>query len=267
MRTVAELMALSGRKVLVAGGAGHLGLAAGEALVELGATVAVLDRDVDACQARADLLSRSARGRAFAVPCDLRSKDATQDGVRMTIERMRGLDIVVHCASIVGETAFPGWAVPFDDQTVDAWDAALRVNLTSAFVLVQAARSALAASDRGAVCFVGSTYGLVGPDMRLYDGTAMANPAGYAASKGGLIQLTRYLATLLAPSIRVNCLSPGGILRNQPKVFIERYIEKTPLRRMATEEDFKTAIAYLASDASAYMTGHNLVVDGGWTTW
>ncbi len=112
-----------------------------------------------------------------------------------------------------------------------------------------------------------SIYGMVGPDFSLYAGTSMGNPAAYAASKGGLLQLTRYLATALAPRVRVNAITPGGIVRGQPPAFIERYVAKTPLGRMATEEDFKGAIAYLASDLSRYVTGQNLVVDGGWTAW
>jgi len=95
----------------------------------------------------------------------------------------------------------------------------------------------------------------------------MAQPAGYAASKGGVIQLTRYLATMMCPAVRVNCVSPGGIFRNQPEVFVSRYNARTPLSRMGTEEDLKGAVTYLVSDMSAYVTGHNLVVDGGWTAW
>ena len=143
----------------------------------------------------------------------------------------------------------------------------MRVNLTSAFVMVQEASNALAASGDGSVIFFASTYGLAGPDMRLYAGTKMASPAGYGASKGGLLQLTRYLATILAPRIRVNAITPGGIWRNQPEAFHRRYVSRTPLSRMATEEDLKGAVAYLASDLSAYVTGHNLIVDGGWTAW
>jgi NAD(P)-dependent dehydrogenase (short-subunit alcohol dehydrogenase family) len=95
----------------------------------------------------------------------------------------------------------------------------------------------------------------------------MGNPAAYAASKGGLIQLTRWLATTIAPDVRVNVISPGGVYRNQPKKFVKRYVAKTPLGRMAIEEDFKGVIAYLASDLSAYVTGQNIIVDGGWTAW
>ena len=95
----------------------------------------------------------------------------------------------------------------------------------------------------------------------------MGSPAAYAASKGGLLQLTRWLSTVLAPDVRVNSISPGGVARGQPESFVTRYVARTPLRRMATEEDFKGAIAYLASDLSAYVTGENIVVDGGWSAW
>ena len=154
-----------------------------------------------------------------------------------------------------------------EGQRVAAWDAAMRVNLTSAFVMVQEARKVLAASGHGSVIFFASTYGLVGPDTRLYTRTDLTNPVGYGASKGGLLQLTRHLATILAPRVRVNAISPGGIWRNPPAVFHRRYAARTPLGRMSTEEDLKGAVAFLASDLSSYVTGQNLVVDGGWTTW
>jgi len=265
MRTIAELLSLDGRAALVTGGAGHLGRAVGETLAELGATVAVLDVDEEGARAGVEALCRIRPGAAVAVPCDLADEVATRAAIRETTTKLGGLDVVVHCAGYVGTTAAPGWAVPFEQQTVEAWDRALRVNLTAAFVIVQTARDALAASGRGAVVLFGSIYGMVGPDFRLYEGTALANPAGYAASKGGLLQLTRYLAMLLAPRVRVNAISPGGVWRDQPDAFHRRYVARTPLGRMGIEEDLKGAVAYLSGDLSAYVTGHNLVVDGGWT--
>ena len=267
MRSVTELMDLSGRRALVTGGAGHIGLAVGETLVELGARVAVLDRDEIMCKERVESLLRLKPGSAVPVPCDLTQEDMTRRAIRGLLGQLGGLEIVVHCAGYVGTTTVPGWGVPFERQSVEAWDAALRVNLTSALVVVQEARQALSAFGRGTVILFGSIYGVVGPDLRLYEGTTMGNPAGYAASKGGLLQLTRYLATVLAPRIRVNAISPGGVQRDQPEVFQERYAARTPLGRMATEEDLKGAVAYLASDLSAYVTGYNLVVDGGWMAW
>ena len=154
------------------------------------------------------------------------------------------IDILVHCAVYVG----------------DDWGKSQRVNVYMANNIIQNNLSTLKS-----VILFSSIYGMVGPDMSLYKGTSMTNPIAYGVSKGGVLQLMRYLATTLAP-IRVNAISPGGIARNQPESFVERYEKKTPLGRMATEEDLKGAIAYLASDLSAYVTGHNLVVDGGWTT-
>ena len=267
MRSLSDLMNLSGRKALVTGGAGHLGLAVGEALGELGARLAILDIDEVGCEKRAGELSRFGPGRAVAIPCDLSDERATRRALREVIEELGGLDIIVHCAAYVGTTAAAGWSVPFQRQEVAAWDAAMKINLTSVFVIAQEAGETLAASGRGSVILISSIYGLAGPDMRLYEGTEMGNPAGYHASKGGLLQLTRYLSTVLAPRVRVNAISPGGVRRGQPEVFHQRYVDRTPLGRMACEEDVKGAVAYLAGDLSSYVTGHNLVVDGGWTAW
>ena len=267
IRPLEKLMDLSGRAALVTGGAGHISLAATQALVEMGATVAVLDLDQQACQRRVEELSGIGHGSAFAIQCDLADEQATRRAVQQTISDANGLDILVHTAAYVATSQLPGWAVPFPEQTVNTWDAAMRVNLTSAFTIVQEGREALRASGHGSVIFFISTYGLVGPVMSLYEGTSMNQPAAYAASKGGLLQFSRWLATTLAPDIRVNSVTPGGVWRDQPESFHIQYKERTPLGRMAVEEDLKGAVAYLASDLSAYVTGHNLVVDGGWTAW
>lgn len=245
MKKISELMSLTGRKALVTGGKGHIGKAVCEALEELGSQVKILDLP----------------------ECDLRDEIATREFARKTITEMGGLDILIHCAAYVGTTEDPGWSVPFEKQTVKAWDAALRVNVTSAFVVSQECQRAMAHSGHGSIIFLSSIYGMVGPDLRLYSDTNMVNPAGYNASKGGILQLARYLATVFAPHIRVNAVSPGGVWRGQPEVFQERYVQRTPLKRMATEEDLKGAVAFLASDLSQYVTGHNLVVDGGFTIW
>ena len=267
MRKISELIDLDNRKALVTGGAGHIGLAVCETLLELGSNVAILDKDLASCRARVNMFKESYTSNIFAVPVDMTDEVQTRESTRSAIELMGGLDIIVHCAAYIGATDVPGWAVKFEDQTVDAWDAAIRVNLTSAFILAQEAKDALEDSSSSSIILFGSTYGLVGPDMSLYTGTDMANPMGYGASKGGIIQLPRYLATVLAPSVRVNSITPGGVTRGQPESFQNRYISKTPLGRMATEEDLKGAVAFLASDLSGYVTGHNLVVDGGWTAW
>src|SRR3990167_4185161 len=237
VRSVRELSDLRNRAALVVGGAGHVGMAAAETLLELGASADIMDRDDDRCRQGAHELAGTTGGHVIATACDLADENATRAAVRKGISELGRLDVIVHCAAYVGTTTMPGWAVSFEHQTVPAWDAALLVNLTSAFVIVQEAREALIASGHGSVIFVSSIYGLAGPDMRLYDGTSMNNPAGYGASKGGLLQLGRQLATLLAPRVRVNAISPGGIWRNQPDAFHQRYVSRTPLGRMARSEE------------------------------
>ena len=143
----------------------------------------------------------------------------------------------------------------------------MEVNLTSAFHLSQSLYKILKKSKGANIINVASIYGELGPDWSIYNSTSIANPAAYSASKGGLIQLTRWLATTVSPEVRVNAISPGGIIRKQPKNFINRYVKKTPLGRMAKEEDLIGAISYLASDLSKYVTGQVLRVDGGWSGW
>ncbi|HEY5947275.1 MAG TPA: SDR family oxidoreductase [Kofleriaceae bacterium] len=266
MRTLKELFGLDGRVAMITGGAGHIGLACAEALAELGARIVVVDRELSACEARARDLATRFGGEAIALAADLENADACKDAVTGAVAQLGRLDILVNNAAYTGATGIPGYAVPFPAQSVEAWAAAVRVNLTAPFVLAQAAFAELA-KHQGCIVNVGSIYGSVGPQNALYEGTSMGNPAAYAATKGGLAQLTRYLATTMAPAVRVNCLSPGGVARGQPIAFAERYVARTPLGRMATEEDFKGAFAFLASAASAYVTGQELLVDGGWTAW
>ena len=267
MRTLKQLMDLRNRVALITGGAGHIGSVVAEGLAELGASIAVLDIDQKAADEVAAQIAQTHAVETMALAVDLTDMTAVQSAPKRVLQELGRLDVVIHSAAYGGDTKFPGWTVPFDEQTTEAWDRALRVNLTSAFALAQAARQPLIDSEHGSIIFISSIYGVVGPDMSLYEGTSMTNPAGYGASKGGLLQLMRYLATVLAPQIRVNAISPGGVWRQQPEAFHERYCARTPLGRMATEEDLKGAAAYLASDLSSYVTGHNLVVDGGWTVW
>lgn len=257
-------MDLSGRVAVVTGGAGHLGREICDTLAELGAAVVVVDRqDAKAC---AERVAGEFKVEALAIDVDLSDEAATRAIATQVEARFGRCDILVNNAAFVGTSNLTGWAVPFAEQSVATWRAAIEVNLTAAFVLSQALAPLLSAHV-GSIVNIASIYGNLGPDWRRYEGTALGNPAAYAASKGGLIQLTRWLATTLAPRVRVNAISPGGIERGQPKAFADQYNAQTPMQRMAREEDFKGAVAFLAGDASAYVTGQNVMIDGGYSAW
>jgi NAD(P)-dependent dehydrogenase (short-subunit alcohol dehydrogenase family) len=266
-RRLAELQDLDGRVALVTGAAGRLGTVLVEALAELKARVVILDLDPGACSALADRVKADYGVDALPLAVDLLDTQRVSTVPDAVVERFGRLDVLVNCAAMVNTAGLKGWVAPFGEQGVEAWRAALETNLTAPFALIQACVAPLGESGHGSIINVGSIYGLIGPDMRLYEDTDMGNAAAYAASKGGLLQFTRWLATVLAPNIRVNAISPGGIWRDQPDTFRQRYEARTPLRRMGSEEDFKGALAYLATDLSAYVTGQNIVVDGGFTAW
>jgi NAD(P)-dependent dehydrogenase (short-subunit alcohol dehydrogenase family) len=267
MKSLKEMMDLHGRVALITGGAGHIGSAMGEALAELGAAIAVLDLDEAACRSVADRLHVEYGVPTLPLSIDLSDEAAVRSVSASVLQHLGRLDILINNAALVGTSELKGWATPFAEQSPDTWRTALEVNLTAPFVLIQSCTESLIASGHGSIINIGSIYGVVGPNMGLYKGTQLGNPAAYAASKGGLIQLTRWLATTLAPDIRVNAITPGGVWRQQAETFVARYTTLTPLGRMAVEDDVKGAVAYLASDLSAYVTGHNLIVDGGWTAW
>ena len=267
MKSIKELMDLTGRAALITGGAGHIGRAFGHTLAEAGAAVALLDVDPEETEIAARKIADRHTVKALGLTMDLADEAAVKEAPAKVAEELGSLDILVNCAAFVGTSNLSGWVVPFEEQSVDTWRAALEINLTAPFALIQAATPLLRASGHGSIINIGSTYGVVGPDMSLYDGTAMGNPAAYAASKGGLVQLSRWLATTLAPDIRVNSICPGGVERGQDERFVKRYETRTPLGRMGTEEDMMGTLLYLASDLSAYVTGQNLLVDGGWTAW
>lgn len=267
MSSLAELMSLKGRVALITGGAGHIGQICCETLAEQGANVVPLDICASACHQMAESVRSKYNVQTLPLVVDVSSEAELRRVPDMITSRFGRLDILVNCAALVGTSELKGWSTVFSEQSSTTWRLALETNLTAVFVLVQQCADALAISGHGSILNFSSIYGVVGPDPAIYEDTNLGNPAAYAASKGALVQLTRWLATMLAPRVRVNSLSPGGLVREQALTFQERYAERTPLRRMGTEQDLKGAVAYLASDLSSYVTGHNLVVDGGWTAW
>jgi len=267
MKRISELMSLKGRVAVVTGGVGHIGSAIAEALAELGASIVIVDISAESCSSVCEKIIKDYNIGTLPLAVDLTQEEQIRLIPQKVTDKFNRLDILVNCAAFVGTSNLPGWVVPFEEQRSDTWKQALDVNLTAPFILTQACAPLLKEFGHGSVINVSSIYGIQGPDMRLYEGTSMGNPAAYAASKGGLLQLTRWFATVLAPDVRANAITLGGVSRGQPKVFQEKYIENTPLERMAIEEDSKGAVAYLASDLSSYVTGQNIIIDGGRTVW
>jgi len=266
MKTERNLFDLEGRVALVAGACGNIGRALCRGLAAYGADIVVADLNPDDCNALTHDLSSSFSGRYVSAPGDC----ATEEGVQFIMsacDTLGPFQVVVHCIGLISSVQMEGYAVPFEKQTLAGWEKGLRANLTSAFILAKHIHGRLDKSGKASVIFFSSIYGSLGPEWSLYESDATGNPLVYGASKGGLQQLMRYLATLWAPAIRVNCVSPGGVYQEQSKEFIRRYEQRTPMKRMATTADIVGPVIFLASDAARYVTGQNILVDGGWSAW
>ena len=267
MNTIKKLINLKGRRALITGATGCLGRVMAETLAELGSDLILVDKEGADFKSLSEKLIKDWRVNVENRICDLEQQAQRTELIAYLKSGSQGLNILINNAAFVGTSELQGWSVPFEQQTVEAWRRAMEVNLTAVFDLSQGLTPMLKIAEGANIINIASIYGVYGPDWSLYSDTKMSNPAAYGASKGGLIQFTRWLSTTISPDIRVNAISPGGILRDQPKAFVQIYEAKTPLGRMAIEDDFRGAVAYLASDLSNYVTGQNLIVDGGWGVW
>jgi len=252
---------------LVTGATGALGNIITETLSELGSDLILVDRPGSDLTGLEDRIARTWDVKVISIECDLEAELDRTELADEIVKDNQGLNCLINNAAFVGSSELTGWVEPFERQTVETWRRALEVNLTAAFHLSQLLSPLLREGTGGNIINVTSIYGEYAPDWSLYEGTSMGNPAAYGVSKGGLAQLTRWLSTTLAPDVRVNAMAPGGIFRNQAREFVEKYEKRTPLQRMATEDDFRGVIAFLASDLSGYVTGQVLNIDGGWGAW
>jgi NAD(P)-dependent dehydrogenase (short-subunit alcohol dehydrogenase family) len=271
----ATAFGLEGKVAVVTGALGLLGRHHCAALDRAGAHVVVTDLAQDACAALADQLSVGGGSDAYGKALDVsrpESVEALRDAV---LGRFGRIDILVNNAAVnekVEDVSDRSELLRFEHYPLELWEHAFRVNVTGTFLCCQILGNEMARQGGGSIVNVASTYALVAPDQSLYkrpDGTqAFYKSPAYPATKGAVVALTRYLAAYWGPSrVRVNALSPGGVENGQDGHFVARYSERTPLGRMADPSDYEGAIVFLASDASRYMTGANLVVDGGWTAW
>jgi 2-deoxy-D-gluconate 3-dehydrogenase len=274
---VQEKFDLTGRVAVVTGGIGLLGAEFCRTLAEAGAAVAVVDLNAEKCGAVAAELTKAGY-KALGIATDITNPDSVNNMVAQVVAAFGRLDVLVNSAALdpkfdpeaVSKGIAPG---KFEEYPLEQWNAALNVNLTGTFLVTQACvKQMIVQGKKGSIINICSTYGLNGPDQRIYrkpNGSQPAfKPVYYTVTKAGIVGFTKYLAAYyMETEIRVNMLTPGGVYNNHDETFVKNYAAKTILGRMAHKDEMNGALLFLASEASSYMTGNNLVVDGGWTAW
>lgn len=273
MGTIMDKFNMTGKTALVTGAAGLLGKQFCQTLAQAGAAVVAADLNESAVINTTKELN--AQGYlAMGIQVDVTSPDSVHAMVSAATEKFGRLDTLVCSAAMDPkfDSSQPGQhRSTFEDYPLEMWQQALNVNLTGLFLCAQAASKPMLAQGSGSMVFICSTYGLVGPDQRIYERPGQAQqfkPVYYSVTKAGVLGLTRYVATYYAgKNIRSNALTPGGVFNQHDDLFVQNYSARTVLGRMANLDEMNGALLFLASDASSYMTGSNLVVDGGWTAW
>jgi len=269
-----KLFDLSGKVAVVTGGMGQLGVEYSVALAERGVKVAILDM---AMAPRVESASLTKLMRKMSVKCfhvNITKRGDVEKGLK-AIRKLWGTPhILINNAAIDSPPDAPGSEVgPFENYPESSFDKVMDVNVKGTLLCCQVIGGAMAEARRGSIVNISSIYGILSPCQDIYEfrrkkGETFYKPVGYSVSKSAIVNLTRYLATYWAKKgVRVNTLTPSGIFNNQPREFLEAYCKRVPMGRMADANEMNGAIIFLCSDASSYMTGSNLVVDGGWTAW
>lgn len=267
-----QLFSLSGKNALVTGAAGILGRRFCEGLAEYGANIAMVDIKSDQLEELAKRLGSRYGVKAIGIPCDVSDPVQVAEMAERAADEL-GVIHVLHNNAASKADDLEAFFAPFEDYSIDEWRRISSVNIDGMFLVAQAVGKKMAHQEGGSIIQTSSIYGVVAPDQRIYEGSSylgrqINTPAVYAVTKSAVVGLTRYLAAYWAPSnIRVNCITPGGVESGQNEIFIKKYSQRVPLGRMARSDEMVGALLYLASDASSYVTGQNLIIDGGLTIW
>ena len=267
-----ELFSLANKVVVVTGGAGLLGQVFCQALVDVGAHVAIVDLDLASAETAAKKINKSDAQKVVAFESDITSPESVTQMVANVVKQLGRIDVLVNNAASKG-SSLDAFFESFEDYSLKTWREVMSVNIDGLFLVAQAVGKQMKKQGGGSIIQTSSIYGVVAPDQRIYEGSeyngrAINTPAVYSASKSAVNGLTSYLSTYWASSkIRVNSLTPGGIASGQNSEFNKKYSNRVPLGRMGEASELVGALIYLASDASSYVTGQNLIVDGGLSAW
>jgi NAD(P)-dependent dehydrogenase (short-subunit alcohol dehydrogenase family) len=267
-----KLFDIDGKNIILTGSAGMLGSHYANFLSSHGANIILVDINEKQNQKLAKSILSKFNTNVCSYTCDLSNTDEIKSLKKSILKDFKTVDVLINNAayttksSVVTKTK----KIPFEKFPYDLWQNSLAINLTAVFLFCQEFGKLMLKQKKGVIVNISSIYGIVGADQRIYDQTSFNLPVSYAATKGSIINLTRYLAAYWQKkNIRVNTLSLGGVMDKSyhKSNFIKKYSEKTILGRMANKTDFDGALLFLVSNASSYVTGANLVVDGGWTAW
>ncbi len=262
-----ECFSVRDKVIIITGALGLLGSTCADGFSEEGANIVVVDLDGEICHQRAVEIAEKYATKPLGIGCDITSPEEVAKMVQKVVAECGCIDVLVNNAAIQTEHFF----APFEEYPLKDWEKVMAVNVTGVVLCSQAVAKEMEKKRSGSIINIASIYGVVAPDERLYEGAIyrgkkINTPLVYSTSKGAVLSLTRYLSTYLAKyGIRVNAVTPGGIYSGQNDTFVKKYSAKCPLGRMARPNEIFNAIYFLAGDASSYVTGHNLIVDGGWT--
>jgi len=261
-----KLFDMKERVVIITGAAGLLGSQYAHGLSQAGANVVLADMNYSECKKIEQKLISKYDVSPLSIKLDLTDPKSIKSMISKTMKKYSKIDVLINNAADQGNPKLR--TTKFEDFPLSYWNKAISVNLTGVFLCCQEVGKVMTRQKKGIVINISSTYGLVAPDQRIYGKSGQNSAVFYATTKSAILNLTRYLASYWqGKGIRVNTLSPGGVEKNQDKFFVKKYSEKTMLGRMAKKDEYIGAILFLSSDASSYMTGSNLIVDGGWTAW
>jgi len=269
MNIIPKLFNLKNRTVILTGSAGRLGSRFAYILAEAGANLVLVDIDEKNNKKLAKLLVQKFNVKPMISTTDISNQNQVKKLVSNTLKKYGKIDVLINNAHFLPRKD-PKINAPFEDYPLKLWKDTTEKNMIGLFLCCQEVGKIMKKQSNGVIVNISSIYGIQGSDQRIYGKSRLNTPSFYALTKGGMVNFTRYLAAYWnRKNIRVNTLTLGGVLdkKLQNKSFIKNYSEKTMIGRMANKEDYDGALLFLCSDASSYMTGSNLIIDGGWSAW